>query len=71
MGIEAVFEALNQDGLYPGRAARIMAGPNPVGVVGEVHPGVVEKSGLLPQPVAIFEVEEARDGAAGAGGMTG
>jgi phenylalanyl-tRNA synthetase beta chain len=57
LGIEPVFEALNQDGLYPGRAARIMAGPSPVGVVGEVHPGVVEKSGLLPQPVAIFELE--------------
>ncbi len=57
LGIGPMFEPLNQDGLYPGRAARIMVGQKPVGVVGEVHPGVAEKFDLLPQPVAIFELE--------------
>jgi phenylalanyl-tRNA synthetase beta chain len=60
LGIEPAFEPLNQEGLCPGRAARIMAGQSPVGVVGEVHPGLAGKFDLLPQPVAIFELEIGR-----------
>ncbi len=57
LGMEPAFEPATEEGLYPGRVARIMIGQSPVGVVAEVHPGVAKRFDLLPQPVAIFELE--------------
>jgi phenylalanyl-tRNA synthetase beta chain len=57
LGIEATFEPVTEQSLHPGRAARVMVGQTAVGVIGEVHPSVAESFDLLPQPVAIFELE--------------
>jgi phenylalanyl-tRNA synthetase beta chain len=57
LGIEPAFEPVSQESLHPGRVARIMVGQSAVGLVGEVHPGVAESFDLLPQPVAVFELE--------------
>jgi len=57
LGVEVDFQAVNREGLHPGRAAEIVVGGEVVGVVGEVHPGVVESLQLLPQTVALFELD--------------
>jgi phenylalanyl-tRNA synthetase beta chain len=57
LGIEADFQAVHREGLHPGRAAEIVVGGEVVGVVGEVHPRVVESLELLPQTVALFELD--------------
>lgn len=72
LGVEARCEAGADGKLLPGRTARIVAGetsagpvaegaatPGPavLGIVGELHPGVAESFELLPQPVAIFEID--------------
>ncbi len=72
LGIEARFEAGGEEKLLPGRCARIISsetctspaaerpkasGPAVLGIVGELHPGVAESFELLPQPVAIFEID--------------
>ena len=60
LGIEAGYEAGGEEKLLPGRAARVVVGPTVVGLIGELHPGVAESFDLLPQPVAIFELDIAR-----------
>ncbi len=57
VGIEADFEAEKEETLHPGRAAKIVVNHHVVGVIGELHPGVVESFDLLPQTVALFELE--------------
>src|SRR4030042_3692333 len=57
IGIEASFEAAEEQILHPGRAARIVVDNNIVGLIGELHPQVAESFDLLPQPVALFELE--------------
>ena len=57
LGVEAKFRQEKEEGLHPGRAARIEIGGSGVGVVGELHPRIAEGIDLLPYPVALFEVE--------------
>ena len=57
MGIEADFEFEVEESLHPGRAAKISIRGTVVGIVGELHPQVAESFDLLPQPVALFELE--------------
>ena len=57
LGVGADFRAWKERSLYPGRAAEITVGEEVVGVVGELHPGVVERLDLLPEPVAILELD--------------
>ena len=57
IGIEANFEVGEEKGLHPGRAAKIVVKGNVVGLLGELHPRVAEGFDLLPQPVALFELE--------------
>jgi len=57
VGIEADFEAGREETLHPGRAAEIVVDRNVVGIIGELHPEVAERFDLLPQPVALFELE--------------
>ena len=57
LGIEADYKAGGEEKLLPGRAARVVVGSTVVGLVGELHPGVAEAFDLLPQPVAIFEMD--------------
>jgi len=55
--VEADFQAVAREGLHPGRAAEIVVGGEVVGVVGEVHPKLVENLQLLPQTVALFDLD--------------
>jgi phenylalanyl-tRNA synthetase beta chain len=57
LGIEAEYEAGGEDKLRPGRVARVVVGQTVVGIVGELHPRVAESFDLLPQPVALFELD--------------
>lgn len=57
IGIEAAWEASGEEKLLPGRTARIMAGQTAIGLIGELHPTVAESFDLLPQPVALFEMD--------------
>lgn len=57
IGVEADFEASKEVGLHPGRAADIVVADEVVGNVGELHPGLVERFELLPQPVALIELD--------------
>ncbi|TCJ16736.1 phenylalanine--tRNA ligase subunit beta [Rubrobacter taiwanensis] len=53
---DAEFEPVREPFLHPGRSARVLAGGEAVGWVGEVHPQVVESFGLGSWPVAAFEL---------------
>lgn len=57
LGIDAQFLPSSMPGLHPGRVASIIVEGEEIGFVGEIHPAVAEGYELLPQPVALFEVE--------------
>jgi phenylalanyl-tRNA synthetase beta chain len=57
LGIHAQFRPTTLPGLHPGRVAGVFVEEEAVGFVGEIHPSVAEGYDLLPQPVALFEVE--------------
>jgi len=57
IGIEASFEAGEDNILHPGKTAKVMVNHNTVGSIGELHPRVAEAFDLLPQPVVLFELE--------------
>jgi phenylalanyl-tRNA synthetase beta chain len=57
LGIEADCEASSEERLRPGRVARVVIGQTVVGLIGELHPKVAESFDLLPQPVALFELD--------------
>ena len=42
--------------LHPGRCARIMCDGSQIGILGELHPAVVERFDLAHRPVTIFEL---------------
>jgi phenylalanyl-tRNA synthetase beta chain len=53
---ELSFEPIIHPALHPGRSARIMLKHQPVGVLGELHPRLVEKYSLGQAPI-VFELE--------------
>jgi len=57
LGIEATYEATRVEGLHPGRVAKVVVNQTELGLIGEVHPKVSESFELLPQPIAIFEID--------------
>ena len=57
VGVAVDYEAAEDSVLHPGRTARLTCGGTQVGVVGEVHPGVLESFDLGAEPVAMFEVD--------------
>ncbi len=57
LGIEANYEAASEEKLRPGRMAKVVVGQTVVGIIGELHPRVAESFDLLPQPVALFELD--------------
>ena len=57
LGIEAGFEAVDDPLLHPGKAARVIAGGQYLGVTGEVHPAVITSFDIQRGPVAIFELD--------------
>lgn len=57
LGVEAEFEPGKDEALHPGRTASIAVKGLKIGIAGELHPRIVESFDLLPQPVALFELE--------------
>lgn len=46
-GVECQFEEFEWDCFIPGRAARVLVGKKELGVIGDLHPAVLEKFNLL------------------------
>lgn len=56
LGVESSYEPHPDPDLHPGRAAAILSGGEPIGVLGEVHPAVLERFDLVSHPVGLFEL---------------
>ena len=56
LGVNATYEPVNDPAFYPGRCAVIKAEDAVLGMVGEVHPVVMERLGLESPQVAAFEL---------------
>jgi phenylalanyl-tRNA synthetase beta chain len=59
LGVTLEYESDHEYALLPGRVARITAGGEPVGVLGELHPETLAAFDVE-QPVALFELDVAR-----------
>ena len=57
LGVEARFEVGEDTALHPGRVVRLWADGNELGVLGEVHPKVVEAFDIESGSVHLFEME--------------
>ena len=58
LGVRGQFESYSDDEyLHPGKTARIVAGREEVGIVGELHPNVANRFELQPQPVSFIEID--------------
>jgi phenylalanyl-tRNA synthetase beta chain len=57
IGIDAVFERAEDDLLHPGRTARISVKGTAIGVVGELHPQIVQSFDMATNKVAFFEID--------------
>jgi len=57
LGIEADYAPGGEEKFCPGRVARVVVRQTAVGIVGELHPKIAEGFDLLPQPVALFELD--------------
>jgi len=57
LGIACAFEPADDPFFHPGRCARIMVGKASLGIVGEIHPSVLDGFGLKAQPVALLELD--------------
>ena len=57
LGITCVFEPVDDPFFHPGRCARILAGKESLGMVGEVHPSILDRFDLKAQPVALLELD--------------
>jgi phenylalanyl-tRNA synthetase beta chain len=55
--IQAQHEPIQDQFFQPGRAARIVAGGEVIGLLGEVHPSVLERFDISRGPVALFELD--------------
>ena len=56
LGLLATYEPAEDPTFHPGRCALIKAGDTAIGIVGEVHPVVMERLGLEMPQVAAFEL---------------
>ncbi len=56
LGVSVRYEPAEHPALHPGRAAQILSGDRPLGVVGEMHPRVAANYGIE-QRVAIAEID--------------
>ncbi|MDY6835749.1 MAG: phenylalanine--tRNA ligase subunit beta [Chloroflexota bacterium] len=58
LGVRGQFEAYSDDEYFhPGKTAKIIAGREQVGIVGEIHPNVSNRFELQPQPVTFIEID--------------
>ncbi len=56
LGVTATYEPVYDPAFHPGRCAAIKSGDSLLGLVGEVHPVVMERLGLESPQVAAFEL---------------
>ena len=56
LGVTATYEPVDDSAFHPGRCAAIKSGDSLLGLVGEVHPVVMERLGLESPQVAAFEL---------------
>ena len=56
LGVTATYEPVDNPAFHPGRCAAIKSGDSLLGLVGEVHPVVMERLGLESPQVAAFEL---------------
>ena len=56
LGVAATYEPIDDPAFHPGRCAAIKSGDSLLGLVGEVHPVVMERLGLESPQVAAFEL---------------
>ena len=56
LGVAATYEPVDDPAFHPGRCAAIKSGDSLLGMVGEVHPVVMERLGLESPQVAAFEL---------------
>ena len=59
LGVTTAYESHTEYGLLPGHVARLEAGGEAFGILGEVHPDTLEAFGI-DQPVLLFEIDLAR-----------
>ena len=59
-GVPAAYEASGDPVFAPGRGASIAAGHGTLGIVGELHPGVLEAFEMESSPVMLFELDLAQ-----------
>ena len=57
LGLTIALEPAQDAALHPGRCARILSGEVSLGLLGEVHPSVVEGFEIGGGPVALFELD--------------
>jgi len=57
LSIEVVLESSPDPFLHSGKAADILCSDTAIGVIGEIHPGVLERFDLSGVPVAMFEID--------------
>ena len=57
LGVAATFEPAEDPSFHPGRCARVVAGEVELGVVGELHPAVLEGFDLKFHVVSLFELK--------------
>ncbi|PKB71962.1 MAG: phenylalanine--tRNA ligase subunit beta [SAR202 cluster bacterium Io17-Chloro-G6] len=57
LGVAAAYEPSDHPAFHPGRCANIIAGDAVLGVVGEIHPTVIERLGLEQPRVSAFELD--------------
>ena len=56
-GVQVKYEPSESSIMHPGRTARLVYGDTAIGVIGEVHPKVLESFDLEGSPVALFEID--------------
>ncbi|MBA7615269.1 Phenylalanine--tRNA ligase beta subunit [subsurface metagenome] len=57
LGVTASFEPIEDETFSPGRGAQIVVQDQSVGVLGELHPRVVESFDISSRPVYLFEID--------------
>jgi phenylalanyl-tRNA synthetase beta chain len=55
--VPAIYERSHDRIMHPGKTARIMSGGVQIGVIGEVHPFILERFELESDTVAMFEID--------------
>lgn len=57
LGVSVLYEPVEDPTMHPGRCAGILADDTRLGIVGEVHPAVLESFEIEAGPVALFDLD--------------